>query len=104
MLLEGQSLEQCAAAEGTGEPKLFLVDYWDLYGLLGVLTDANKDANRVQHAGRCILFRCGVVDVYWWCGHSEGGSIMPGWQGVQYCCTGKVPFALSGVGQQLLRL
>lgn len=60
-LLEGQTLKHWAAAAATKEPRLFLVDYWDLYGVLDELGEVNAGSNRVQHAGRCILFRTGYV-------------------------------------------
>jgi hypothetical protein len=56
-ILEDKSLEEWAAAGATGEPRLFLVDYWAVYDLLDELQSANAGSNRVMHAGRCVLFR-----------------------------------------------
>ena len=53
-LLEGQSLEQLAAAD---EPRLFLVNYWAVSSFFDELQKANAGSDRVMHAGRCVLFR-----------------------------------------------
>ncbi|WIA35699.1 hypothetical protein OEZ86_004104 [Tetradesmus obliquus] len=57
--LGGKSLEGWAAAgeEAGAQPRLFIVDYWAVYGLLDTLEAANAGSNRVMHAGRCVLFR-----------------------------------------------
>lgn len=55
--LEGRSLEQWAAAGETGEPRLFLVDYWAVSEYFDELQKGNAGSNRVMHAGRCVLFR-----------------------------------------------
>jgi len=56
-LLEGQSLDQVAASGDTGEPRLFLVDYWVVSAFFDELQKVNVGSNRVMHAGRCVLFR-----------------------------------------------
>ncbi|WIA15496.1 hypothetical protein OEZ85_002133 [Tetradesmus obliquus] len=57
--LGGKSLEEWAAAgeEAGAQPRLFIVDYWAVFGLLDTLEAANAGSNRVMHAGRCVLFR-----------------------------------------------
>lgn len=70
-LLEGRSLgdwvKEASSAEG-GQCRLFVVDYWLLYGFLDEINNANRDAaqedpkadpgfDKVPHAGRALLFR-----------------------------------------------
>jgi hypothetical protein len=59
--LEGKSMLEWAAAGDTGEePRLFVVDYWAIYGLLDTLESVNAGSDRVMHAGRCVMFRWGI--------------------------------------------
>jgi hypothetical protein len=55
--LEGKSMADWAAAGESGEPRLFIVDYWAVYGLLDTIAVAMQGRKSAMHAGRCILFR-----------------------------------------------
>eukprot|EP00878_Enallax_costatus_P039840 GHUV01045762.1.p1 GENE.GHUV01045762.1~~GHUV01045762.1.p1 ORF type:complete len:306 (-),score=73.45 GHUV01045762.1:991-1908(-) len=53
--LEGHSFESLVQG---GQPRLFVVNHWDLYSLLPEIKENNDpDFEGVQHAGRALLFK-----------------------------------------------